>query len=221
MNLDNPPPSNFNSKVRTKSGPIGPGSDLTRSPGPVKAYNYHDRSGLILFLGILSLFMCGPLGIAAWIMAESDLRKIRKGFLSPEKIGILKVGRALGMTGTAIFVVVIVSGAVMLQRQFGELPGLFGYTPLEADQAAFAGEWFGKKGTVIRIYANGKADFRAPRASITGGRVSIKGESLSIRVLAFSRTWHIDTRPHMENGNWSMQLDGETFVRKSSEGVII
>ncbi len=221
MNAENPQPSNFNSTNRTSSSPIEPGRDLTRSSELMKPYKYHDRSGLILFLGILSLFMCGPLGLAAWIMAGSDLRKIRKRLLSPDKIGILKIGRALGIIGTAIFVVVIVSGAAMLQKQFGELPGMFGYTPLAADQAAFAGEWLGKKGTVIRIYSDGRGDFKAPRATITGGRVNIKGESLSIRILGFSRTWHIDTPPHIENGNWSMQLDGEAFVRKSSEGQLI
>lgn len=221
MNPENPPPSNFDSKNRTSSAPIEPGRDLTRSPDLMKAYKYHDRSGLILFLGILSLFMCGPLGLAAWIMAGSDLRKIRNGLLSREKTRVLKIGRAIGIIGTAIFVVVIVSGAAILQKQFGELPSVFGYTPLAADQAAFAGEWFGKKGTVIRIYSDGRGDFRAPRTTITGGRVNIKDESLSIRILGFSRTWHIDRPPHVENGNWSMQLDGETFVRKSEGQLII
>ncbi len=187
----------------------------------MKGNKYHDRSGLILFLGILSLFMCGPLGVAAWIMAGSDLRKIRKGYLPPDKIGILKTGRVLGIIGTVIFFAVIVSGAAMLQKQFGELPGMFRYTPLAADQAAFVGEWSGKKGTLIKIYSDGRGDFRSAKASIAGGRVNIKGESLSIRILGFARTWHIDVRPHTENGKWSMQLDGETFVKKSEGHLII
>jgi len=221
MTIDDLQRSNSDSKHQVSFNPIEPGREFTRSSDPAKGYKYHDRSGLILFLGILSLFMCGPLGVAAWIMAGADLRKIRRGSLPSDKVGILKTGRVLGIIGTGIFFAVIVSGAAVLQKQFGELPGFLGYTPLAADQAAFAGEWFGKKGTVIRIYSEGKGDFRTARANITGGRVNIKGESLSIRMLGFSKTWHIDAGPHIENGNWSMQLDGETFVRKAEGHLII
>jgi hypothetical protein len=223
MNPDNTQFSGFKSDRRmASSGPIEPGRDLTLSSNPVGPGTYEaDRSGLILFLGILSLFMCGPVGLAAWIMAGSDLRKIRKGLLSPEKTGILKVGRALGVIGTVIFVSVIISGAFMLQKQFGDLPGMFKDTPLAADQMMFAGEWLGKEGTVIRIQPDGRADFKGNRATITGGRVTIKGESISIGILGFSKSWHIDTRPHLEDGNWIMQLDGERFVRKSEGQFII
>jgi hypothetical protein len=223
MNPDNTRFSGFRSDSRTaSSGPIEPGRDLTLPSNPTAAKSYEaDRSGLILFLGILSLFMCGPVGLAAWIMAASDLRKVRRGLLPPEKAGILKVGRALGIIGTVIFASVIISGAFMLQKQFGDLPGMFKDTPLAGDQMIFAGEWLGKEGTVIRIQQNGRADFRGKRATITGGRLSIKGESMSIGILGFSKSWHIDARPHLEDGNWTMQLDGETFVRKSEGQMII
>ena len=153
MNPDNTRFPDFKSDSRSaSSGPIEPGRDLTLPSNPTAARSYEaDRSGLILFLGILSLFMCGPVGLAAWIMACSDLRKIRKGLLSPEKTGILKVGRALGIIGTVIFVSVIVSGAFMLQKQFGDLPGIFKYTPLAADQMISPVNGLGKEGTVIRI----------------------------------------------------------------------
>ncbi|HTY21886.1 MAG TPA: hypothetical protein VMC85_02070 [Desulfomonilaceae bacterium] len=195
--------------------PIKPGSDLSR---PVNSAadgkNQSDRSNLILFLGILSLFMCGPVGIAAWIMAGSDLRKIRKGLMSPQKTAVLKVGRALGIIGTAIFAMAIISGALLMQKQFGDFPTVLKNRPLAAEQMVFAGEWLGKRGTLIRIQPDGRADFKGRRATVKGGRVSIKGETLSIHMLGFSRTWHIDTRPHLENGNWSMQLDGEIFMKK-------
>ena len=222
MNPDNTRFPGFKSDSRSSlSGPIEPGRDPTASSNSAAADSYEaDRSGLILFLGILSLFMCGPVGLAAWIMAGSDLRKVRKGLLPPEKAGILKVGRALGIIGTVIFASVIISGAFMLQKQFGDLPGMLKDTPLAADQMMFAGEWLGKDGTVIRIQADGIADFKGKRSTITGGRVSIKGESMSIGILGFSKSWHIDTRPHLEDGNWIMQLDGERFVRKS-EGQLV
>jgi hypothetical protein len=223
MNPDNTRFSDFKSGGRTvSSGPIEPGRDLPLTTNPTVAKGYEaDRSGLILFLGILSLFMCGPVGLVAWIMAASDLRKVRKGLLPPQKAGILKVGRALGITGIVVFVSVIVSGAFMLQKQFGDLPGIFKDTPLTADQMIFAGEWLGNKGTVIRIEPNGRADYKGRRSTITGGRVSIKGESMSIGILGFSKSWRIDAPPHLEDGNWSMQLDGETFVRKSEGQMII
>jgi len=223
MNPDNRRFPGFESDNRmASSGPIEPGHDLTLPSNPATAKSYEaDRSGLILFLGILSLFMCGPVGLVAWIMAGSDLRKVRKGFLPPEKAGILKVGRALGIIGTVIFLSVIISGAFMLQKQFGDLPGMFKDTPLADDQMVFTGEWLGKEGTVIRIQPNGRADFKGRRAAITGGWVSIKGESMSIGILGFSKRWHIDARPHLEDGNWTMQLDGERFVRKSEGQMII
>ncbi len=223
MNPDNTPFSGFKSDSRlASSGPIEPGRDLTLSSNPAARDRYEaDRSGLILFLGILSLFMCGPVGLVAWIMAGSDLRKVRKGLLSPEKAGVLKVGRALGIIGTVIFVSVIISGAFMLEKQFGDLPGMLKGTPLAADQMMFAGEWHGKEGTIIKIQPDGRADFEGKRATIAGGRVSIKGESMSIGILGFSKSWHIDARPHLEEGNWIMQLDGERFVRKSEGQMII
>jgi len=223
MTPDNTRFPGFKSDSRSaSSGPIEPGSDLTLPPNPTATRSYEaDRSGLILFLGILSLFMRGPVGLAAWIMATSDLRKVRKGLLPPEKAGTLKVGRALGIIGTVIFVSVIVSGAFMLEKQFGDLPGMLKDTPLADDQMIFTGEWLGKEGTVIRIQPNGRADFKGKRSTITGGRVSIKGESMSIGILGFSKSWRIDARPHLEDGNWTMQLDGERFVRKSEGQMII
>ena len=148
MNSDNTRFPGFKSDSRmASSGPIEPGSDLTLPPNSAAPNSYEaDRSGLILFLGILSLFMCGPVGLAAWIMATSDLRKVRKGLLPPEKAGVLKVGRALGIIGTAIFASVIIVGAFTLQKQFGDLPGMFKSAPLAADQMIFTGEWLGNEG---------------------------------------------------------------------------
>jgi hypothetical protein len=223
MNPDNTRFSGFKSHSRMASSrPVEPGRNLTQPTNPVGANSYEaDRSGFVLFLGILSLFMCGPVGLVAWIMAGSDLRKVCKGLLPPERAGILKVGRALGIIGTVIFASVIISGAFMLQKQFGDLHGMFKNKPLAADQMIFTGDWFGSEGTVIRIHPDGRADFKGRRATITGGRVSIKGESMSIGILGFSKSWRIDARPHLEDGNWTMRLDGERFVRKLQGQMII
>jgi len=48
-------------------------------------------------LGILSLIVCGPLGIAAWIMGNNDLREIDSGVMDPEGRGMTQAGRICGM----------------------------------------------------------------------------------------------------------------------------
>ncbi len=222
MNPEKKNGSHCDNYVDPRFQPIQPGLDLKPgldrvNPGQFRA----DRSSLILFLAILSLFMCGPVGVAAWIMAGSDLRKIRKGLLSPQKAGVLRIGRALGIIGTAIFVVAVIVGASILQQKFGQFNEILGSTPLQAENSSFTGEWIGKYGTIIKIYSDGRADFKGSRARVTGGRVNIEGETLSIRMLGFSKKFHIDTHPHIENGNWTMQLDGEIFIRRLKGQLII
>lgn len=178
------------------------------------------RAGLVLFLGLLSLFMCGPIGAIAWIMANADLRRIREGKLSPRQSGTLRLGRAFGIVGTLVFVVGIVSVAVLLQRGLPTLEGLVGTNPLPAGHVVFSGEWLGNKGTYIAIRANGTADYRSRNSSVRGGRVVIDNDMLSIGLMGLSKKWHIEKAPHLEGGNWSMKLDGEVFVRKT-EGLMV
>ncbi len=71
---------------------------------PVAAPNYQHEQGrgtLILVLGILSLFLLGPiLGIPAWIMGSGDLKKIREGRIPISEKGQTKAGMILGIIGT-------------------------------------------------------------------------------------------------------------------------
>ena len=39
------------------------------------------RATTILILGILSLVLCQPLGIAAWMMGSADLKKMKAGVM--------------------------------------------------------------------------------------------------------------------------------------------
>jgi len=202
--------------------PVEPGSDLSREPRPGRPTQPKDggRASLILFLGLLSLFMCGPLGIIAWIMANADLKKVRDGALPPRQASTLKMGRALGIIGTIIFVVSIFFVATLLQRGIRGLGGWTETPPLAPDQIVFAGEWTGKKGTLIRIRPDGKGDFKSSRTSVTGGQVRIEKDHLSIGLMGISKSWHIDSRPQLEDGTWQMKLDGELFVRKA-EGLAV
>jgi predicted Zn finger-like uncharacterized protein len=61
------------------------------------------RGGLILALGILSLFtMPLILGPIAWVMGSNDLHEMRAGRMDPEGEGNTATGRTLGMVSTLL-----------------------------------------------------------------------------------------------------------------------
>jgi len=217
--MDTPPHKSPGSKIPA-ADPIEPGAATGMPLPPPPGRTSESRSGLVLFLGLLSLFMCGPLGIVAWIMASGELRRIREGKLPNRHRGTLRLGRALGMIGTLIFVITVVCVAMVLHKGLPNLPGLIKSEPLAPHHIAFAGEWFGNKGTYIAIRSNGSGDYKSRHSTVTGGRVVIDKESLAIGLIGFSKKWHIETPPHVENGNWSMVLDGEVFVRMD-QGLIV
>ena len=55
------------------------------------------RGTLILVLGILSLLVCAPLGIFAWIMGNSDLREMDSGTMDPEGRSLTQGGKVCGI----------------------------------------------------------------------------------------------------------------------------
>jgi hypothetical protein len=179
-----------------------------------------NHADLVLFLGIVSLFMCGPLGIIAWIMGNSDLKKIRIGLMSPQKIGTLKVGKALGIVGTCLFAASFVIVGVIAHRGVTDFAFNWKSSPLPPHHFVFVGDWAGKKGTLIRIHPNGRGDFKSQHSSLMGGNVRIDDKSLSIGTMGLSKSWRIDKPPQLENGNWIMELDNEEFVR-GGEGHVV
>jgi hypothetical protein len=72
------------------------------------AYGKPDRSVLILTLGILGLVICGPLGIAAWVMGNTDLAAIRRGEVDRTGEGMTRAGQILGIVSTVLFIVQLV-----------------------------------------------------------------------------------------------------------------
>jgi len=70
------------------------------------------RGVLILVLGILSLMVCGVVGIAAWMMGKSDLEKMRLGQMDKEGESMTKVGYILGIVGTILFLLQILLAVV-------------------------------------------------------------------------------------------------------------
>jgi hypothetical protein len=51
---------------------------------------------------------------------------------------------------------------------------------------------------------------------VIGGVVTIQEGTLFIGFPWHSRTWHVDVQPHVENGVWTMELDGEKFMRRGT-----
>ncbi len=196
-----------------------------------------NRGDLILFFGLISLLCCWPLGIAAWIMGSSDLKGIRAGSVSSEGLGTLKAGRILGIVGTVIFALSVSAAIIAGITVPAKLPDLklslkdkiqewlkrstedLKPVPLPKEKLPFAGEWTGDRGTVLRIYPNGRGDYKGSTGpgrtnSLSGGRVRIEGEKLSVGLFGIERTFHIDKPPARENGTWTMTLSGEVFTRK-------
>lgn len=68
-----------------------------------------DHGSTILTLGILSLFVAGPiLGAIAWVMGNNDLREIRAGRMNPEGEESVNAGRICGMIATILHSVLLV-----------------------------------------------------------------------------------------------------------------
>ena len=77
------------------------------------------RGTLILVLGILSLIICQPVGIAAWLMGDADLKQIAAGTMDPEGKSLTQIGKILGMIAVIILVIGIVLGILGLVLGIG------------------------------------------------------------------------------------------------------
>lgn len=66
------------------------------------------RAGTILALGIIGLFVCGPLCIAAWVMGDSDLREMDAGIMDNSGRSTTSSGRSVGMLGTVLWIIGVI-----------------------------------------------------------------------------------------------------------------
>lgn len=91
------------------SAPYGSAAAMDAPPhyGPIRHAEPH-RGGLILTLAILGVIICGPMALAAWIMATSDLQKIRHGTMDPSGYGLTLAGLVVGIIGTILWFLGIV-----------------------------------------------------------------------------------------------------------------
>jgi hypothetical protein len=63
------------------------------------------RGGLILTLGLIGLFVCGPLCLAAWVMGSGDLHEMDAGMMDPSGRSSTSSGRNIGMLGTILWII--------------------------------------------------------------------------------------------------------------------
>ena len=77
------------------------------------------RGTLILVLGILSLIICQPVGIAAWIMGNADLKQIAAGTMDPEGKSLTQIGKILGMIAVLLMIIGVVLGVLFMVLGIG------------------------------------------------------------------------------------------------------
>ena len=67
------------------------------------------RGTTVLVLGILGLVLCAPLGIAAWIMGNGDLKEMDAGTMDPSGRGNTNAGRICGIIATILMILGVVA----------------------------------------------------------------------------------------------------------------
>lgn len=72
------------------------------------------RGVLVLVLGILSLVICQPIGVAAWIMGSGDLKQMDAGQMDPAGRGLTAAGKICGIVAVVLFGISIVVGVLLL-----------------------------------------------------------------------------------------------------------
>lgn len=72
------------------------------------------RGTLVLVLGILGLIVCQPVGIAAWIMGNADLKQIAAGTMDPEGKSMTQIGKILGIIASVLLIIGVVVAVLTL-----------------------------------------------------------------------------------------------------------
>jgi hypothetical protein len=86
--------------------------------------------------------------------------------------------------------------------------------PLPDDQKVFAGKWVADDGTFVTIYLDGGGDLKTSNSSVTGGKTTIAGDSLTIGMGPIKKTMKIIEKPKEVGGKKVLVLDGITYTRQ-------
>ncbi|HWQ91865.1 MAG TPA: DUF4190 domain-containing protein [Clostridia bacterium] len=81
------------------------------------------RATTILVLGILSLILCAPLGIFAWIMGNADLKAMDAGQMDPSGRSNTNAGRICGIIGTVLLLLGVLG--IIVLAVLGGLASIF------------------------------------------------------------------------------------------------
>ena len=71
------------------------------------------RGTLILVLGILSLVVCAPIGIAAWLMGSGDLKLMDSGQMDSTGRSLTNAGRICGIIATVLLILGVLGGILI------------------------------------------------------------------------------------------------------------
>jgi len=66
------------------------------------------RGAVILAFGILGLAVCQLFGIAAWVIADADLKEMNRGYMDPGGRDLTQAGRILGIVSTVLLAISLV-----------------------------------------------------------------------------------------------------------------
>ena len=66
------------------------------------------RGGAILALGIIGLVVCGICGIIAWVMANTDLAKMKAGRMDPAGESMTQAGKILGIIASVLMILGVI-----------------------------------------------------------------------------------------------------------------
>lgn len=72
------------------------------------------RSIVALVLGLIGLFFCQPVGIAAWIIGSRERDAIANGESPQAGMGLATAGWILGIIDTILFVLSIIGAIIIL-----------------------------------------------------------------------------------------------------------
>jgi hypothetical protein len=72
------------------------------------AYPEPSQATTALVLGIVGIACCGPVGIAAWVMANNELQAISSGRRDPANEGTAKAAKVVGIVATALIAVPLI-----------------------------------------------------------------------------------------------------------------
>ena len=71
------------------------------------------RGTLVLVLGILGLVVCAPVGIAAWVMGNGDLKLMDAGQMDSTGRSITNAGRICGIIASVLLILGVLGGILI------------------------------------------------------------------------------------------------------------